>query len=37
MNGFFGITKAMKMEMRFGIWNVSSLYRSGLAARELAT
>jgi hypothetical protein len=29
LDGYFGNTKARKMDMRFGTWNVRSLYRSG--------
>jgi exonuclease III len=29
LDGYFGTTKARKMDMRFGTWNVRSLYRQG--------
>jgi hypothetical protein len=29
LDGFFGITKATEMDMRFGIWNLRSLYKAG--------
>jgi hypothetical protein len=28
-DGFFGMTKASKIYIRFGTWNVRSLYRAG--------
>jgi exonuclease III len=38
MDGFFGTTKFWKRDMRFGTWNVRSLYRAGslkTVARDL--
>jgi hypothetical protein len=29
LDGFFGTTKAKEMDIRFGTWNVKSLYRLG--------